>query len=63
MKTSKKILGATLALSLIIPSSGCGGSKYAVKGCKQQKTFLVFPLTKTTLRNLKYKKMLMIMLI
>lgn len=39
MKTSKKILGATFPLSLIIPLSGCGGSKYAVKGCKPTKNF------------------------
>lgn len=38
MKKSKKILGATLALSVII-LSGCGGSKYAVKGCKPTKNF------------------------
>lgn len=43
MKTSKKILGATLALSLIIPLSGCGGSKYAVKGCKPTENFPCVP--------------------
>lgn len=42
MKTSKKILGATLALSLII-LSGCGGSKYAVKGCKPTENFPCVP--------------------
>ena len=53
MKTSKKILGATLALSLIIPLSGCGGSKYAVKGCKPTDNFPCVPVDENNLASEK----------
>lgn len=51
MKTSKKILGATLALSLIIPLSGCGGSKYAIKGCKPTENFPCVPADENNTNN------------
>ena len=49
MKKSKKILGATLALSLII-LSGCGGSKYAVKGCKPTENFPCVPANENNIK-------------
>ena len=50
MKTSKKILWATHALTLIIPLSGCGGSKYAVKGCKPTENFPCVPANENNIK-------------
>ena len=50
MKTSKKILWATHALTLIIPLSGCGGSKHAVKGCKPTENLPCVPANENNIK-------------